>query len=103
MNLTISRAGRGALEEPKSPSRNGCKVGPEVDLPLVALQGSPKVASAYLRRIQSFIRGLSIAAERGLARDDMVPGLRMIPFESVIIAVLVQESAVVILRVFHGS
>jgi toxin ParE1/3/4 len=69
----------------------------------IVLQGSPKVASAYLRRIQSFIRGLSLASERGAARDDLVPGLRMIPFESVIIAVLIQESAVVVLRVFHGS
>jgi toxin ParE1/3/4 len=66
-------------------------------------QGSPKVASAYLRRIQSFIRGLVLASERGLARDDVAPGLRMIPFESVIVAVLIQENIVVVLRVFHGS
>lgn len=69
----------------------------------IAMQGSPKSASAYLRRIQKFVRMLGTASERGISRGDLVPGLRLIPFESVLLAVLVEDRTVLIARVFHGT
>jgi plasmid stabilization system protein ParE len=49
----------------------------------IAASGSPASALNYLQRIQDFINGLDIAAERGTTLDIVDPGLRSIPFESV--------------------
>jgi len=69
----------------------------------IALGGSPKSAENYLLRIQDFINGLDIAAERGTPLDDIDPGLRSIPFESVVLAVRVTETSAIVARVFHHS
>lgn len=69
----------------------------------IAASGSPNSALNYLLRIQDFIDGLDIAAERGTALDEVDPGLRSIPFESVILAVRVTETTATVARVFHYS
>jgi plasmid stabilization system protein ParE len=69
----------------------------------IVLQGSPKSATAYLRRIQAFANGLDIASERGTPLEEIDPGLRAIPFESVILAVRVRGTTVTVARVFHAS
>lgn len=69
----------------------------------IVLQGSPKTATAYVRRIQAFARSLDIAAERGTSLENIDPGLRTIPFESVVLAVRVENKTVIIARVFHAS
>jgi len=38
-----------------------------------------------------------------MALTDIRAGLRAIPFEAVVLAVLVEDNSVVVLRVFHGS
>lgn len=57
----------------------------------------------YVSRIVDFAQSLELAPERGTSFDDLRPGLRAIPFESVVLAVLVEDDAVIVLRVFHGS
>jgi plasmid stabilization system protein ParE len=69
----------------------------------IVLQGSPKSATAYLRRIQAFANGLDIASERGSSLEEIDPGLRTTPFESVILAVRVRDTTVTVARVFHAS
>lgn len=69
----------------------------------IVLRGSPKSATAYLRRIQAFANGLDLASERGSSLEDVDPGLRSIPFESVILAVRVRDDIVTVARVFHAS
>jgi toxin ParE1/3/4 len=69
----------------------------------IAASGSPASALNYLQRIQDFINGLDIAAERGTALDMVDPGLRSIPFESVVLAVRVTETTATVARVFHHS
>jgi toxin ParE1/3/4 len=69
----------------------------------IAASGSPASALNYLQRIQDFINGLDIAAERGTTLDIVDPGLRSIPFESVVLAVRVTETTATVARVFHHS
>ena len=67
------------------------------------MRGAPVSGRRYLDRIVAFAKSLDLAAERGIALTDIRPGLRAIPFEAVVLAVLVEDNAVVVLRVFHGS
>lgn len=61
-------------------------------------------ALGYLERIETFCRGMAIAAERGHARDDIRPGLRVVGFERrIAIAFTVSETRVTILRLFYGG
>ena len=69
----------------------------------IRLGGAPRTATAYIQRIRDFTASLDIAAERGTALDDIDPGLRSIPFESVVLAVRVRDSTVTLVRVFHAS
>lgn len=70
----------------------------------IAKAGDPETAMAYVERIESFCLRLDIASERGSLRDDVRPGLRVIGFErSASIAFVVEESRVVVLRVFYGG
>jgi toxin ParE1/3/4 len=69
----------------------------------IRLSAAPRTATAYIRRIRDFAASLDIAAERGTALDDIDPGLRSIPFESVVLAVRVGESTVTVVRILHAS
>lgn len=69
----------------------------------IALQGSPRNAERYVRRIQTFAKTLSVAAERGTDLNHIDSGLRVIPFESVMLAVRVTDTHAIIARVFHHS
>lgn len=70
----------------------------------VAEQASEEVALGYLGRIEAFIEGLDLASERGTARDDIRPGLRIIGFERrLTIAFAVRGSRVLVLRVFRSG
>jgi len=69
----------------------------------IVFSGSPASALDYILRIQDFIDGLDLAAERRTALDDVDPGLRSIPFESVVIAIRVTDTAVTVVRLFHHS
>lgn len=69
----------------------------------IVLQGAPVAAAAYLRRIRAFIASLDVATERGTLLEDIEPGFRAIPFESVVIAVRVEPTKGTVVRVLHAS
>lgn len=61
-------------------------------------------ASSYLDRLEDFCLRLDIASERGQARDDIRPGLRVVGFErKLTIAFVVEEECVTILRIHAGG
>jgi len=51
--------------------------------------GGPEVAIGYVRRIRSFCEGLEPFPGRGVARDDIRPGLRLAHFEKRVVVALV--------------
>lgn len=70
----------------------------------IAEAGSPNTALAYVERIEAFCNGLDVASERGSLRDDIRPNLRVVGFErSATIAFIVEETRVVVLRIFYGG
>lgn len=70
----------------------------------IAAAASADVAFGYVTRIEAFCQRLGIASERGLSRDDIRPGLRILGFERrMTIAFIVEPDRVVILRLFYGG
>lgn len=70
----------------------------------IAAAVHPNTALAYIERIEAFCRGMRIASERGTKRDDIRPNLRIVTFERrVTIAFTVDETGVVILRLFYAG
>jgi len=66
--------------------------------------GGPEVAIGYVRRIRSFCEGLELFPERGVARDDIRPGLRLTHFERrVVVAFTITTDQVRIGRIFYGG
>ena len=66
--------------------------------------GGPEVAIGYVRRIRSFCEGLEPFPERGVARDDIRPGLRLVHFERrVVVAFTISPDQVRIGRIFYGG
>lgn len=63
------------------------KLLPEAENDLVAIytyirdNGSADIARSYIQRIQAFLRGFDTFPERGIRRDDIRPGLRIVGFE----------------------
>ena len=63
---------------------------------------SPLNGEQFLDRISDFVWNLDIAAQRGLDRSDIHPGLRVIAFErKAHLAAVVTDEAVTVVRVFH--
>ena len=61
-------------------------------------------ALGYIERVEAYCRGFSQFPERGLRRDDLVPGLRVVGFERrMTIAFHVEETRVVIDRFLYGG
>ena len=70
----------------------------------ISAKASPDVAMNYINRIERYCASFDLASERGHARDDIRPGLRIIGFERRIsIAFMVTNQAVTILRLFYGG
>ena len=66
--------------------------------------GGPEVAIGYVRRIRDFCEGLEPFPERGVARDDIRPGLRLAHFEKrVVVAFTISPELVRIGRIFYGG
>jgi toxin ParE1/3/4 len=83
---------------------------PEARADLLALyewisdKAGPHVAITYIDRLERYCSRFDLASERGQARDDIRPGLRIIGFERrVTIAFMVTDHAVTILRLFYGG
>lgn len=59
-------------------------------------------ARAYVGKIQGYCLGFSTFPERGMLRDDIRPGLRLVGYRyKATIAFFVQEDVVFIARIFH--
>ena len=70
----------------------------------IAAEGSHAAALAYVQRLEAWLAGFDIGAERGTRRDDIVRGLRTIGFERrVTAAFTVEVERVVVLRLFYGG
>ena len=70
----------------------------------IAAAAQPNTALGYIERIEAFCHGMRIASERGTKRDDIRPNLRIVTFERrVTIAFTVNETTVVILRLFYAG
>lgn len=61
-------------------------------------------AIGYVDRLETFCRGMAVAAERGQRREDIRSGLRIVGFERrITIAFTVAETRVTILRLFYAG
>ena len=70
----------------------------------IAEAASPVTAMKYIARLEAYLAGFDIAAERGTRRDDIRPGLRIVGFERrITIAFTVNEAEAVILRLLYGG
>ncbi len=70
----------------------------------IALRDGPERAMGYIERIEDYCANLSVFPERGIGRDDLRPGLRIIGFERrAVIAVQVSAESVTILRILYGG
>jgi toxin ParE1/3/4 len=70
----------------------------------IATQAGHEIAGAYIDRIESPCLSLESAPERGMRRDDIRRGLRIICFKRrVAIAFQIGKTDVVIVRIFYGG
>jgi toxin ParE1/3/4 len=66
--------------------------------------GSPVTAARYVDAIISFCLRLQTFPERGVPRDDLLPGLRVTHYQQrVVIAYLLDPEVVSIVGVFYGG
>ena len=70
----------------------------------IASVASPDIALSFLDRIEGFCNNMDVGSERGLRRDDIRPGLRLVGFERrLTVAFTVSSDHVTILRIFYGG
>ena len=70
----------------------------------IAEAASPATALSYVEGIENYVLGFDIASERGVLRDDIRPGLRVVGYKHrASIAFIVEDERVIILRIFHGG
>lgn len=70
----------------------------------ISLRANEDRADDYIDRIVAFCDGLATFPLRGMARDDILPGLRVTGFERrVTIAFIVTDDAILVEGVFYGG
>lgn len=70
----------------------------------ISAKAGPQIAIGYIDRIRAYCDRFDLASERGIGRDDVRPGLRIVGFERrLTIAFTVSDETVTILRVFYGG
>jgi len=70
----------------------------------IAEHSSVARAIAYLDRIEEYCVGFDLASERGIRRDDIRPGLRVVGFEGRLsIAFHVDDDTITIDRIFYAG
>jgi toxin ParE1/3/4 len=70
----------------------------------IAAHDGPDRAIAYIERIETFCRSFEVFPERGVRRDDLFPGLRVIGFRRrVSVAFGVSQEEVTFYRVMYGG
>jgi toxin ParE1/3/4 len=90
--------------------RNAIVFTPEADAQLIGLyryiahEASPEAAERFTSAIVDYCEGFETFPERGLRRDDLRPGLRIVGFRRrVTIAFSVKVDLVTIIGVFYGG
>jgi toxin ParE1/3/4 len=70
----------------------------------IAAAASPEAAARYTNSIVTYCEGLRTLPQRGIQRDDIRPGLRIMSYRKrVVIAFDVDADQVAILGVFYGG
>lgn len=69
----------------------------------LANTSSPTSAIRVVDDIDNYVAHLDLASERGIARNDLGPGIRMVPHARAVVAVEVTDDTVTVLRVFYGG
>jgi toxin ParE1/3/4 len=70
----------------------------------IASVAGSAVALRYIERIETFRMRLDIASERGVLREDIRPGLRVVGFERrLTVAFSAEAKTVTIYRLFYGG
>ena len=70
----------------------------------IAERSNSERAMAYVDRIETYCRGFADYPERGVRRDDLFSGLRIVGFERrATIAFLMDAESVTVLRVLYGG
>jgi toxin ParE1/3/4 len=70
----------------------------------IASVAGSTVAFRYIERIEEFCMRLDLASERGVVREDIRPGLRVVGFERrLTVAFSVDAEIVTIYRLFYGG
>ena len=70
----------------------------------IAEAATIEVATGYVEAVISYCEGLTQFPLRGLARDDIRPGLRTISYKKrTVVAFAVLDDTVAIIGVFHGG
>jgi len=65
---------------------------------------SPLAAHRTVQRIEGRISKLAMASERGMRRDDLAPGLRVVALgDRAVCAVRVTHEEVLVVRIFYGG
>ena len=70
----------------------------------IATHSGEQIAGAYIDRIEAACAALATFPQRGLKRDDIRPGLRLVGFERrATIVFQVRKTEVLIVRVLYGG
>ena len=70
----------------------------------IADHSGARVADRYIDRIEAACAALSLFSNRGVSREDMGPGIRIIGFERrATIVFQVEDASVAVVRVFYGG
>ncbi len=71
---------------------------------IVEASGNPQAALKFVLRIEDRCRSIGNAPRGGRLRDDILQGLRTVPFEhSAVIAYVIESDAVLVVNVFYGG
>lgn len=66
--------------------------------------GSPASAKNHVKRLEQQCNALSLFPHRGIQRNDIRPGLRLLPIERrSVIAYIIEVEAVRIINIFHAG
>ncbi|MBU1212316.1 MAG: type II toxin-antitoxin system RelE/ParE family toxin [Alphaproteobacteria bacterium] len=66
-------------------------------------EDAPDVATTFIEQIADRFEPLLAFPGMGVARDQLAPGLRAIPYKAYVIYYVADEKTVTIVRVVHGA
>ena len=70
----------------------------------IADAATPTVAAGYVEALIAYCEGLAVFPHRGLARDDIRPGLRTTSYRKrTVVAFAVLDDVVAVIGIFHGG